>query len=33
MNDTDQWLRRIQLGEDTTLELKRMVFRAPGQIS
>ena len=33
MNDTDQWLRRIQLGEDTTLELKRLVFRAPGQIS
>ena len=33
MNDSTDWLRRIQLGEDSTLELKRLVFRAPGQIS
>lgn len=33
MNDSTEWLRRIQLGEDSTLELKRLVFRAPGQIS
>lgn len=33
MKDEEQWLRRIQLGEDTTIELKRVVFRAPGQVS
>jgi hypothetical protein len=28
----DDWLRRIRLGEDSTLELKRVVFRGEGKI-
>jgi predicted HTH transcriptional regulator len=33
MTDIAQWLRRIQLGEDSSLELKRVVLRAAGRVS
>ena len=29
---TVDWIRRIQLGEDSTLELKRIVWKGPSKI-
>jgi len=33
MTEVNAWLRRLKLGEDSTLELKRVVFRVAGQVA
>lgn len=33
MTVIEAWMQRIRLGEDSTLELKRVVLRAPGKVS
>ena len=32
MNDVEQWKQRIRLGEDSSLELKRVVLRGPAKV-